>query len=965
MNARRIPIFFFFFLNQYIIAFGQNLPAINITIDDDSPSNTIYDIFQDSKGYIWIGTENGLARFNGRNFKTFASNDIKSLAVSSIQEDKNGRIWMVNFSGQVLYLENDTLHSLKKWDEQGFTSFPSLTVKDDELLIAQLRKSLFKYFIYSDSLVEIDRIPTGSNFDYITVTGGKEVWKLSEKRSFEAISSDRKLSFTLPKPIRTYPTMTKLKDHYLVSQRYGSEKELYHIDFKGKVKDISDYFSESLSAMRLLIPMNDQSAAFIGLDGMIIIDSTLTDDLLLGGKNIGSFTPLNEGGFIAGTLDQGLYVVPSLKSRIFETEVDKGYHRIVYDRTYDRIIVGDLGGNIWFYSRDGVLLDSYASEDPTEVQSIYIDEKVRKLYVQGEFLLTFDLSSNTSSPEIDRSFQAAKDMVAVDDVLHLATSSGLVRKYPDKTVSNQFNGLRTSSVERLNQKELIIGSQKGIFIYNLSTNAITDTDYSFQLRIKDLTSSVKWDGKLYLATETNGLFIYEDDQLISHVSENEGLISNRVYDVDVNTNWIAVATDQGISLIDKSNGEISNIGKEKGLQSIEVTDLCLVEDELWATNLLGLQKFELPILKNETQPLLEIDQLSINGELIANQENLTIPYNFNELFITFDVADNIHAFGETKIYYRINNEKAENIWNETTLTEPTARYLSLPSGKFQIEAYAENLDGIKSAMFYLPFEVETPYWKKWWFLLTSYLTAAIIIGLLTFSYFKRANRKKQYELIRLNRLQESRIAQLTSIRAQMNPHFIFNTLSLVQGLVVQGQSKLAGKILQDFSKLMRNILDLSSREMVTLHEEIEILKKYLFIENNRLNGDLKYQINVDDEIEPELIRIPSLLTQPFVENAIRHGLMHKEGDKHLLIDFDISGQSLLIKIEDNGIGREAAEQLKKDEGKSSFAIAAYKRRIQLINEMSSNEISLMIDDLETSNKIPAGTLVTITIPLAI
>ena len=199
----------------------------------------------------------------------------------------------------------------------------------------------------------------------------------------------------------------------------------------------------------------------------------------------------------------------------------------------------------------------------------------------------------------------------------------------------------------------------------------------------------------------------------------------------------------------------------------------------------------------------------------------------------------------------------------------------------------------------------------------------------------------------------------------MNPHFIFNTLSLVQGLVVQGQSKLAGKILQDFSKLMRNILDLSSREMVTLHEEIEILKKYLFIENNRLNGDLKYQINVDDEIEPELIRIPSLLTQPFVENAIRHGLMHKEGDKHLLIDFDISGQSLLIKIEDNGIGREAAEQLKKDEGKSSFAIAAYKRRIQLINEMSSNEISLMIDDLETSNKIPAGTLVTITIPLAI
>ncbi len=964
MLIRHIKIVFIYFIIGVNLLSAQDYPVIGIGLDEGSPSNTIYDIFQDSKGFIWLGTENGLARFNGTNFKTFNSLGAKSMAVTSIQEDGYGTIWMTNFSGQVLYLEDDTLRPLKQWDELGYSGFPLLNVGDTDLFISQTRVAAYRYDIKDQKLTIIDSLSSKEKTEYVSITGSGDVWMRTNDSIFISLTDIHELNFTLPSRLNTFPTVAKLKDRYLISQRYGTSKNIFEIDQSGNVRELTGFNSIDVQNKRTIKPLSEKTAAFFGLDGALILDSAHRYQSILTGKNIGSITATEEGGIIAGTLDQGLFIIPNLKSKIFKAAAGKGYHRLVFDAANDQIIVGDLGGNIHFYERQGKLIQSIYADGFIEIQSLYVDEMSQRLIAQGLELQLIGLKQKQLIGELLNNVLTTKDLVKVDSTYYLATSQGLLVTDLTEIKHVFLEDIRTSVIERLSETELIIGSQNGIRILDLETNSLVHDRYAFQASIIDLTSAVKWGQHLFLGTETSGLYMYDQDSLKQKFSVLNGLVSNRIFDIDVNEKWIAIATDNGISLIDQDGFTIQNIDKAHGLQSSEVTDIVIVDDELWVTNHIGLQRFVLPIERNTVSPTLKIDNLLLDGELLSLEEDLMLPHDFNELTITFDVGNSIHSFGNCLIYYRVRGDQKNNTWNKTTLSEATARYLSLASGSYQIEAFAESYDGIRSAVLSFPFIVQTPYWQRLWFTALVYFLSAGFIISLVYLFLRQVNGRKREALIRQNRVQESRIAQLTSIRAQINPHFIFNTLSTVQGLVVQGKGKLAGEILQDFSKLMRNVLDLSSKEMVSLEAEIEILQKYLSIENNRLNGELNYRIDLGADIEPEIIRIPSLLTQPFVENAIRHGLMHKEGEKKLVVSFYMEGENLIIKIMDNGIGREAAARLK-SHGSSSFAIDAYKRRIELINDTHDSQIKLTISDLRSQQGRPAGTEVEIKVPLDI
>lgn len=220
-------------------------------------------------------------------------------------------------------------------------------------------------------------------------------------------------------------------------------------------------------------------------------------------------------------------------------------------------------------------------------------------------------------------------------------------------------------------------------------------------------------------------------------------------------------------------------------------------------------------------------------------------------------------------------------------------------------------------------------------------------------------------LLQKNQEQELRIAQLTSIRAQMNPHFIFNTMSLIQGKVLNGLKEDANRNIQNFSLLLRKVLDFSGKEMITLQDEIDILEKYLSIEKDRFDGSLSFSISLDENLRQEVIRIPSLLTQPFVENALRHGLLHKEGVKKLSIEFTLAHDCITIRIDDNGVGRKTSTEFNKTRthDHNSFAVEAYQKRIDLLNSNRSKKIELTIIDKHTEQGIASGTTVVIQVPL--
>jgi len=211
---------------------------------------------------------------------------------------------------------------------------------------------------------------------------------------------------------------------------------------------------------------------------------------------------------------------------------------------------------------------------------------------------------------------------------------------------------------------------------------------------------------------------------------------------------------------------------------------------------------------------------------------------------------------------------------------------------------------------------------------------------------------------------------LTALRAQMNPHFIFNALNSIQDFIIQEDKRSANRYLSRFSKLMRNVLDASDKDNISLKKEIEYLELYLSLEALRIDDDFEYKFDIDDSVNVNNNLIPSMLLQPYVENALKHGLMHRDGKKELTIRFSkncpIKGlleNHLFCEIEDNGIGRTASMKINEQNGRvyQSKAMSLTQDRIDLLNSADTSKLGLEINDLKNEDGTAAGTKVNICI----
>lgn len=211
--------------------------------------------------------------------------------------------------------------------------------------------------------------------------------------------------------------------------------------------------------------------------------------------------------------------------------------------------------------------------------------------------------------------------------------------------------------------------------------------------------------------------------------------------------------------------------------------------------------------------------------------------------------------------------------------------------------------------------------------------------------------------------QQRNESELSALKAQMNPHFIFNALNSIQEMFLLGDKKMATEHLGRFSDLTRSILDSSGKKYISLHDELQILNDYLSLEQLRFEKDFHFRITVAPHIDPTNIKVPPMLIQPYVENAIKHGLMHKEGPKALHIKMDIEDDKLRVVVEDNGIGREKAAYYAsmRPQKHQSFAAGATERRLSLLNAGRTRNIGVVYEDL-TNGHQAAGTRVTISIP---
>jgi LytS/YehU family sensor histidine kinase len=297
-------------------------------------------------------------------------------------------------------------------------------------------------------------------------------------------------------------------------------------------------------------------------------------------------------------------------------------------------------------------------------------------------------------------------------------------------------------------------------------------------------------------------------------------------------------------------------------------------------------------------------------------------------------------------------------WVETRNNQ--VDFTGLAPGKYTFEVYAYSLnENWKTNTEQLKFSILPAFWQTLWFRILAAVLVLLIAILVVFKQFRKVKNKFTLQEKVINYEKELLELEQQALRLQMNPHFIFNALNSIQHAILTGKQNDAYNSLELFSSLIRGILENSKHKFISLEDEIEILKIYIEIEAKRFSSDFTYDVKIDTEIDTAGIKIPPMLIQPFVENSIWHGLMPKpDGEKKLILSFTGTENSVICKVEDNGIGRNKAAAMKSKKHATSLGTALTFNRVANINLLENKE-KYAIEIYDKTDD--GGTIVTITI----
>lgn len=948
-------------------ATSQEIAVFNITQQQGLPSNTVYDVYQSSDGFMWIATENGVVRYNGTSFRRFDNNKVRSRAVGGLQEDAMGRIWLHNFFGEILYLTGDKLQKLESWEKFYSEGFPSITHLPDTLIVNTNRHAYY-YCLQSDRWIKLDSLFARSHQQPSLLFGNNTIDSNGEKWFCYSVDGQTYLA-SLKNPGLRRPVANKAKPINAVTVRLIRLKSsllLFDsptgtlLELKdGNMQDVSGKYPDILPQTRSIANLGDSLLAFIGTNGAWIAKENGERVHYLSGKNISGITTDKEGGIWFGTLNEGVFYSPSLQTIHYPRSEFTSFTRLA--SAGDILVAGSYDGGIKLF-KDKRLLASIPAQSNKEVQCLFADLDENRLLLFTDKLYQYNLTTR----KLLRSDKvvAVKKIIRFQNDYLLATSDGVMAlNAATQQTTSLFPEQRIATLAFDTAKnQLWIGAQKGLYIRNHRTGLVSQwrTDDGFSPGVSSILVS---HNTVFLGTLTDGIYQVVDGKLVTRFSTANGMPSDHITALALYGNRLLAGTDKGIAVVDLATGEKSTIDRARGLLASESYDIVVHHNSIWVAHAEGLQQFNALPVRNLQQGRLQVASLSTNGRMIPVKPVVELDPTSQQLSVRFDVSNNLRSQGSTIIRYRIP-EIEGNQWHETDLANPEANFVALPAGSFTLEAVALNEDGVPSAnKVVLPLKVLAPFWKQSWFLILTITGIVLAITSLLLLRSRRAHARKQLALIHQNQEQQLRIARLTSIRAQMNPHFIFNTLSSIQGKILHGQTREATDSLQAFAKLLRKTLELSSRELVTLQEEIEVLDKYLLIERDRMGGELEFSIRTSPELPTNEIRIPSLITQPYVENAIRHGLLHKQGKKTLTVEFSIVDGLLKIQIDDNGIGRQAAQAISQQRKEHKpFAMNASQQRIDILNSLMKEPIQVHIRDKHNEGGLAAGTEIIILLP---
>ena len=932
---------------------GQQFSFQQYTTDDGLPSACIYDIVQDEKGFLWLATEAGLCQFNGQSFEKLAFSELNNKEIINLDFEAPDRIWIMDLSNQIYIYEQDSLKVLDgSWyPRQLFLTGVYQDESDNNWILNDGSNDILK--VHKDSIFNKESYTTythkGFNsrktfysiLDTMYLISGKGIYEFYQD-TFLVYPYDNQKIYSNPAIRMPYerdvliPTDDgKLYFFSLDDQTMRPAFEAYQ-----------DYFEVGLNRLY----QDTANNLWVSTkDGLVILhyqaDGSYQASRHLEGKGIGTIMQDKEGNYWISTLTDGLFFLPFLELKTYLHPQWQKTAAVVKEPKGNIVLATDDSWMIVLNEKFEYQFERKLQKGSNKVYNMLVEDQQLVISGASKIIAVDNATWKLRSISDRGSFKQIKSKEAGQYWMGQSSAFGILEEGGG---FQNFKKIRTYSVCPVGENTCYFGTIDGLFLYDKGELGQVAAD-KVDSDIRDIYYTS--DSTLYLSTQNNGLLMLKNEDIIQHFTTKNGLLSNNCKQVLVRDSIIWLATNKGIHKINRHNNSIQVLNKANGLPDDEVNALYYAQDTILAATNKGIAYFKESLELRTPPPKLYFSKIEVE----RRDTNILPVYWLQS--DEKDVKINFSAIQYTNIQnidYQYKMEGLEDEWISSSVDE--AQFPTLPSGDYTFWVKAKSINSDWSDAIKTEFHIAKPLWEKIGFKIFLALAFLVLTYGIVWQIIENNKRKSKIET-------QIKTSQLTALRAQMNPHFLFNSLNSIQEFIQLQDKRAANKYLGEFSQLMRTVLNMSEKENIPLQQEIEALRLYLSLESMRFEGAFEYQIECQPSIDLAHTLIPPMLIQPYIENAILHGLNQKKGDKILTIHFIKEADFLICTITDNGIGRVAAQAIKakKEQHFPSKGMNLIAKRLDLINSASPNKLSVNIEDLYDADGIARGTRVQLNI----
>jgi len=992
-------------------------------------------IMQDSQGFMWFGTQDGLNKYDGINFTIYRHDPLDTTTISgnyigSLCEDKDGLIWVATGDGGLDRFD------VKKGIFEHFRAAFIASSSSNAISVRRIYRDKLGniWFATSQGLARFNKLEKQFKFFLIETAG-------AESQAISAIFEDNEGIFWIGARGKLF-TFDRNKNRFLE----------FTIKVSREINFISAIYEDSFGLLWLgtspagLIHYDRTSAKFK------LFQNDLNDSHILGHNAASNIVEDKKGDLWFGTESSGLNRLNRsdgtfsgfLHDPLNPNSLSNNIVMSLLTDNSGTLWIGTSGGGINKYDPNKVKFAHYKNDlrspdtlGGNMVWSIFKDsERFIWAGTQMGGLTRFDPESDdykVFKHDPSDSFSLSSDAVfAIQEdkagAIWVGTNGGGLNKFNKKTGKFkrfEWDSENSKSLSSNRIKTLYFDQNGTLWIGTLGggLNKLDPDSMEFTRYVNDpenpgsissnAVSSIFEDmeGNIWIGTIGGGLnyfdkrtetfsrYLYNPDANslshnyvmsiceqpsgilwigtnyglnrfdpetndFKHYTTRDGLPNNVIYGVladDRGNLWIS--SNRGLSRFDPRTGTFNNYDIDDGLQSFEFNSgACFksTNGEMFFGGVNGFNVFHPDSVKdNPNVPPVVIsnfkkfDQRFRLGDVLTEFGLLKLSYKDN--FITFEFAA-LDYTNPQKNQYAYQLEGLHDNWIYSG-NQRYATFTNLDPGEYVFRVKGANSDGVwneRGAS--VRILITPPFWKTWWFMWLAICLSLTALLLVVMNLRERAKKKAELN----KKISE---LKLQALRAQMNPHFVFNTLNSIQYFISSNERKAAYHYLSKFSKLMRRVLDNAEKSKLPISEELDSLKLYLELESLRFEGKFNYKIDVDAKIDVHNIEIPTLLIQPFVENAIHHGLRFKRSNGTLHVQISLEDNSIICIIEDNGIGiQKALKSKNKNGGHKPVGLKVSQERLATLNELRKNGRGVEIIDLAKTNG-GTGTRVKIVIPI--